>query len=195
MTPPLHREFEPKLVTVLREGYSRRQLARDVAAGIQVGIVALPLSLALAIASGVRPEQGLFTAVVAGFLISALGGSRVQVGGPTGAFIVLVYGIVQTHGYDGLAVATMMAGGLMVLMGFARLGNVAIDATGLRALEDDLDKAKADGTQVLMTGVQAQPRTVLMRAGVLDRVGEENVVPDFQSAVERAKTILGTPAP
>jgi SulP family sulfate permease len=118
------REFEPKLVTVLREGYSRRQLVRDVAAGIQVGIVALPLSLALAIASGVRPEQGLFTAVVAGFLISALGGSRVQVGGPTGAFIVLVYGIVQTHGYDGLAVATMMAGGLMVLMGFARLGNV-----------------------------------------------------------------------
>jgi SulP family sulfate permease len=118
------REFEPKLVTVLREGYSRRQLLRDVAAGIQVGIVALPLSLALAIASGVRPEQGLFTAVVAGFLISALGGSRVQVGGPTGAFIVLVYGIVQTHGYDGLAVATMMAGGLMVLMGFARLGNV-----------------------------------------------------------------------
>jgi SulP family sulfate permease len=119
-----HREFEPKLVTVLREGYSRRQFVRDVAAGIQVGIVALPLSLALAIASGVRPEQGLFTAVVAGFLISALGGSRVQVGGPTGAFIVLVYGIVQTHGYDGLAVATIMAGVLMVLMGFARLGNV-----------------------------------------------------------------------
>ncbi|HET7693562.1 MAG TPA: sulfate permease [Gemmatimonadota bacterium] len=118
------REFEPKLVTVLREGYSRRQLARDVAAGVQVGIVALPLSLALAIASGVRPEQGLFTAVVAGFLISALGGSRVQVGGPTGAFIVLVYGVVQTHGYDGLAVATMMAGGIMVLMGVARLGNV-----------------------------------------------------------------------
>jgi SulP family sulfate permease len=119
-----HREFEPKLVTVLREGYSRRQFVRDLAAGVQVGIVALPLSLALAIASGVRPEQGLFTAVVAGFLISALGGSRVQIGGPTGAFIVLVYGIVQTHGYDGLAVATMMAGGLMVLMGVARLGNV-----------------------------------------------------------------------
>ena len=124
MAPQPQREFEPKLVTVLREGYSRRQFARDVAAGIQVGIVALPLSLALAIASGVRPEQGLFTAVVAGFLISALGGSRVQVGGPTGAFIVLVYGVVQTHGYDGLAVATMMAGGIMILMGFARLGNV-----------------------------------------------------------------------
>jgi SulP family sulfate permease len=119
-----HREFEPKLVTVLREGYSRRQFAHDLAAGVQVGIVALPLSLALAIASGVRPEQGLFTAVVAGFLISALGGSRVQIGGPTGAFIVLVYGIVQTHGYDGLAVATIMAGGIMILMGVARLGNV-----------------------------------------------------------------------
>ncbi|HEY7472610.1 MAG TPA: SulP family inorganic anion transporter, partial [Gemmatimonadota bacterium] len=120
----VHREFEPKLVSVLREGYSRRQLAHDLAAGVQVGIVALPLSLALAIASGVRPEQGLFTAVVAGFLISALGGSRVQIGGPTGAFIVLVYGIVETHGYTGLAVATMMAGGLMILMGIARLGNV-----------------------------------------------------------------------
>lgn len=119
-----HREFEPKLVSILRAGYSRRQFAHDLAAGVQVGIVALPLSLALAIASGVRPEQGLFTAVVAGFLISALGGSRVQIGGPTGAFIVLVYGIVQTHGYEGLAVATMMAGGLMVLMGVARLGNV-----------------------------------------------------------------------
>ncbi|HET6617889.1 MAG TPA: SulP family inorganic anion transporter [Gemmatimonadota bacterium] len=119
-----HREFEPKLVSILRAGYSRRQFAHDLAAGVQVGIVALPLSLALAIASGVRPEQGLFTAIVAGFLISALGGSRVQIGGPTGAFIVLVYGIVQTYGYEGLAVATMMAGGLMVLMGVARLGNV-----------------------------------------------------------------------
>jgi len=119
-----HPEFEPKLVSVLREGTSRRQLLHDLAAGVQVGIVALPLSLALAIASGVRPEQGLYTAVVAGFLISALGGSRVQIGGPTGAFIVLVYGIVQTHGYQGLALATMMAGGIMILMGFARLGNV-----------------------------------------------------------------------
>ena len=90
-----HSEFEPKLVSVFREGYSSRQFAHDLAAGIQVGIVALPLSLALAIASGVRPEQGLFTAVIAGFLISALGGSRVQIGGPTGAFIVIVYGIVQ----------------------------------------------------------------------------------------------------
>jgi SulP family sulfate permease len=119
-----HSAFEPKLFSILREGYSRRQFVHDLAAGVQVGIVALPLSLALAIASGVRPEQGLYTAVIAGFLISALGGSRVQIGGPTGAFIVIVYGIVQTHGYPGLAVATMMAGAIMILMGFARLGNV-----------------------------------------------------------------------
>jgi len=114
----------PKLVTVLREGYPVRQLSHDLVAGVIVGIVALPLAIAFGIASGVKPEQGLYTAVVAGFLISALGGSRVQIGGPTGAFIVIVYGIVQQHGYQGLAVATMMAGALLVLMGFARLGSV-----------------------------------------------------------------------
>ena len=93
--------LEPKLWTVLREGISRAQLARDVLAGVIVGVVALPLAIAFAIASGVRPEQGLATAIVAGFLISALGGSRVQIGGPTGAFVVIVYGVVQRHGYDG----------------------------------------------------------------------------------------------
>lgn len=117
-------KLEPKLVTVLREGYSRRLFARDLTAGLVVGIVALPLAIAFAIASGVKPEQGLFTAIVAGFLISALSGSRVQIGGPTGAFVVLIYGIVQTHGYDGLAVATLLAGGLLVAMGLARLGAV-----------------------------------------------------------------------
>ncbi len=88
--------LEPKLVTVLREGYSLPQFGRDAVAGLVVGVVALPLAIALAIASGVKPEQGLYTAIIAGFLISALGGSRVQIGGPTGAFIVLVYGIVQS---------------------------------------------------------------------------------------------------
>jgi len=112
----------PKLVTVLRDGYSRRQLGGDLVAGVIVGIVALPLSIAFAIASGVKPEQGLFTAVVAGFLISAFSGSRVQIGGPTGAFIVIVYGIVQEYGYDGLVVATVLAGLLLILMGLARLG-------------------------------------------------------------------------
>ena len=117
-------EFEPKLLTVLREGYTRTLLAHDVMAGIVVGFVALPLAIAFAIASGVRPEQGLVTAVIAGFLISALGGSRVQIGGPTGAFVVLVFEIVHRHGYEGLAIATLMAGALLLVMGFARLGAV-----------------------------------------------------------------------
>src|SRR5687768_13338523 len=94
----------------------------DLAAGVVVGIVAIPLSIAFAIASGVTPDRGLYTAVVAGFLISALGGSRVQIGGPTGAFVVIVYGIVQKYGVDGLTVATVMAGLLLVGFGLARLG-------------------------------------------------------------------------
>ena len=93
-------------------------------AGTIVGIVALPLAIAFGIASGVTPEQGLYTAIIAGFLISILGGSRVQIGGPTGAFVVVVYAIIQEHGYSGLAMATMMAGVFLVLMGVARLGGV-----------------------------------------------------------------------
>ncbi len=111
----------PKLVTTLRS-YDRTQFSADVTAGIIVGIVALPLAIAFAIASGVAPERGLYTAIVAGFLISALGGSRVQIGGPTGAFIVIVYGIVQQYGYGGLAIATMMAGLMLIVLGVARLG-------------------------------------------------------------------------
>ncbi len=112
----------PKLVTTLRD-YSPRQLARDAGAGIIVAIVALPLAIAFAIASGVPPERGLYTAIIAGFLISALGGSRVQIGGPTGAFVVIVYGIVQRYGYEGLALATVMAGIILVILGFARMGS------------------------------------------------------------------------
>jgi len=116
--------LEPKLVTVLREGIPRAQLGRDVAAGVVVGILALPLAIAFAIASGVKPEQGLVTAVIAGFLVAVLGGSRVQVAGPTGAFVVLVSDVVRHHGIDGLAIATIMAGVLLVVMGVARLGSV-----------------------------------------------------------------------
>jgi SulP family sulfate permease len=116
--------LEPKLVTVLREGLTGRDVARDAVAGVIVGIVALPLAIAFGIASGVSPAQGLATAIVAGFLISALGGSRVQIGGPTGAFVVIVYGVVQRHGVEGLALATLIAGALLVVMGFARLGTV-----------------------------------------------------------------------
>jgi SulP family sulfate permease len=122
--PDLASRLEPKLWTVLREGLSREQLARDALSGLIVGIVALPLAIAFAIASGVRPEQGLATAIVAGFLISALGGSRVQIGGPTGAFVVIVYGVVARHGVEGLAVATLLAGLLLIAMGVARLGTV-----------------------------------------------------------------------
>lgn len=117
-------EFEPKLVTVLREGYGWDRFSRDLTAGLIVGIVALPLAIAFAIASGVKPEQGLITAIVGGFVISALSGSRVQIGGPTGAFVVLVATIVHEHGYEGLAVATIMAGILLVIMGAARLGTL-----------------------------------------------------------------------
>lgn len=114
----------PKLWTVLREGYGGRQLWPDLGSGVIVGVVALPLAIAFAIASGVTPDRGLATAIVAGFLISAFGGSRVQIGGPTGAFVVIVYGILQQHGLNGLMVATVMAGVLLIGMGVARLGGV-----------------------------------------------------------------------
>ncbi|HET7025948.1 MAG TPA: SulP family inorganic anion transporter [Gemmatimonadales bacterium] len=116
------RSLVPKLWTTLRAGYTRRQLFNDLGAGVIVGIVALPLAIAFAIASGVTPDRGLATAIVAGLLISALGGSRVQIGGPTGAFVVIVYGILQHYGLDGLMVATMMAGVLLIGLGVARLG-------------------------------------------------------------------------
>jgi sulfate permease, SulP family len=114
--------FIPKSVVCFKEGYSRQTLTRDVIAGLVVGIVALPLALAFAIASGVPPERGLYTAIVAGFLISALGGSRVQIGGPTGAFVVIVYGIVAKYGYEGLVVCTLIAGAILIVMGLARMG-------------------------------------------------------------------------
>lgn len=118
----MHKVLEPKILAVLREGYSLKQFYSDLAAGTTVGIVALPLAIAFAIASGVKPEQGLFTAIVAGFIISLLGGSRAQISGPTGAFVVIIYGIVRQYGYDGLAVATLIAGILLILMGLFRMG-------------------------------------------------------------------------
>ncbi|HET9786724.1 MAG TPA: SulP family inorganic anion transporter, partial [Pyrinomonadaceae bacterium] len=118
----MHTRLEPKIFAIFREGYSRKQFYSDLAAGTTVGIVALPLAIAFAIASGVKPEQGLFTAIVAGFVISLLGGSRAQISGPTGAFVVIIYGIVQQNGYAGLAVATLIAGVLLILMGLFRMG-------------------------------------------------------------------------
>ena len=114
--------FYPKLLRVLKQGYSKKQLTKDVFAGIIVGIVALPLAIAFAVASGVSPEKGLVTAIIAGFIISFLGGSRVQIGGPTGAFIVIVYGIVQNYGLGGLMISTILAGIMLIIMGVLRLG-------------------------------------------------------------------------
>ena len=115
--------FQPKLFSALKN-YSKEQFYADLMAGIIVGIVALPLAIAFGIASGVTPEKGIFTAIIAGFIISFFGGSKVQIGGPTGAFIVIVYGIVQQFGVAGLAIATMIAGVMLVLMGIFRLGTV-----------------------------------------------------------------------
>ena len=113
----------PKIVTALKD-YNREKFLGDLVAGLIVGVVALPLAIAFAIASGVTPDRGLWTAIVAGFIISLLGGSRVQIGGPTGAFVVIVYGIVQKYGIDGLTVATLMAGVILVGMGIAKLGTM-----------------------------------------------------------------------
>jgi SulP family sulfate permease len=114
--------YVPKIFTTLR-GYDRAQFTSDAIAGVIVGVVALPLAIAFAIASGVTPDRGLWTAIIAGFIISAFGGSRVQIGGPTGAFVVIVYGIVQKYGIDGLTVATLMAGVILVVMGLAKFGD------------------------------------------------------------------------
>jgi SulP family sulfate permease len=114
--------FTPKLVTILREHYGRRDLQADIVAGLTVAIVALPLSMAIAIASGVTPDRGLYTAIVGGFCVSALGGSRFQIGGPAGAFIVLVAATVQQHGLDGLLLATFISGLILLAIGLLRLG-------------------------------------------------------------------------
>lgn len=122
MTIHIANDFTPKIVTVLKNGYSLPDLRSDAIAGLTVAIVALPLAMALAIASGASPDKGLVTAVVAGFLISFLGGSRVQIGGPTGAFVVVVFNVIAAHGYDGLVLATLMAGVILVAAGYAKLG-------------------------------------------------------------------------
>src|SRR6266853_1190394 len=113
--------FHPKILETLKN-YTLRDFLADLTAGVTVGIVALPLAMAFGIASGVAPKAGLYTAIVAGFLISALGGSRVQIGGPTGAFVVIVYGIVAKYGLGGLYACTMMAGVMLVILGATGMG-------------------------------------------------------------------------
>ena len=114
----------PELFRSVKHGYTKKDFTSDLMSGLIVGILALPLAIAFAIASGVGPEQGLYTAIIAGFVISFLGGSRFQIGGPTGAFIVIVYGIVSQYGYDGLASATLLAGIFLVIFGLAKFGAI-----------------------------------------------------------------------
>ena len=114
-------QFTPKLFSVLKS-YTKEQFIKDVIAGIIVAIIALPLSIALALASGVGPEQGIYTAIFAGFVISFLGGSRVQIAGPTAAFATIVAGIVAKNGMDGLIIATVIAGVILIIMGLCRVG-------------------------------------------------------------------------
>ena len=118
------RGFQPKLFSTLKNGYDKQTLVQDLLAGVIVGIVALPLAIAFGIASGATPEAGILTAIVAGFIISFFGGSKVQIGGPTGAFIVIVYGIIQDYGMSGLCIATFMAGAFLILMGVLHLGTI-----------------------------------------------------------------------
>ncbi len=115
-------DLTPKLFTIIKEGYSKQTFISDLISGILIGIVALPLAIAFGIASGVKPEQGIFSAIIAGIVVSMFSGSRVQVSGPTGAFIVIIYGIVQQYGYDGLAIATILAGIFLVILGLFRFG-------------------------------------------------------------------------
>jgi SulP family sulfate permease len=122
VTPGFVELFTPKLVTILREHYGLRELKADIVAGLTVAIVALPLSMAIAIASGTTPDRGLFTAIVGGFVVSLLGGSRFQIGGPAGAFIVLVAATAAQHGIDGLLLATALSGVILLAVGLLRLG-------------------------------------------------------------------------
>lgn len=116
-------EFIPKSYLYLRQGYSGSYFKKDLLSGLTVGLIALPLAMAFAIASGVSPERGLYTAIIAGFLISALGGSRIQIGGPTGAFVVIIYGIIQRTGYSGLCLSTLLAGLILIGLGISRIGS------------------------------------------------------------------------
>jgi SulP family sulfate permease len=159
----------PKLATTLK-GYNRHQLFADLTAGVIVGIVAIPLAIAFAIASGVTPQQGLYTAIVAGFIISALGGSRVQIGGPTGAFVVIVYGIVQKYGVDGLTVATLMAGVILVILGVARLGSA------IKFIPHSVTTGFTAGIAILIASQQIDTalglKTGPLPAQVFDRLAE-----------------------
>ncbi|MDP1528497.1 MAG: SulP family inorganic anion transporter [Rhodoferax sp.] len=152
--------FLPKSITVLRQGYRLPDFRADTIAGLTVAVVALPLAMALAIASGATPEAGLITAIIAGFLISALGGSRFQIGGPTGAFVVIVYGVISKYGYDGLLMATLMAGGILVAAGLARIGTL------IKYIPDPVTTGFTSGIAVIIMASQLKDILGLEAGGV-----------------------------
>ncbi|HKD63684.1 MAG TPA: SulP family inorganic anion transporter, partial [Candidatus Acidoferrales bacterium] len=152
-------EWLPKSVQCLRN-YNLRTFLSDVIAGITVGLVALPLAMAFAIASGVPPQAGLYTAIIAGFLISALGGSSTQIGGPTGAFVVVVYGIVARHGLDGLYMCTLMAGVLLVILAITGLG------TAVKFIPRPVVVGFTNGIAVIIASTQIKDFFGLKVAGV-----------------------------
>src|SRR6478736_4328257 len=161
----------PKLVETIRRGYSITAFVNDLIAGVTVGLVALPLAMAFAIASGVPPQNGLYCAVVAGFIISALGGSRTQIGGPTGAFVVVVAGIVSVYGLDGLFMCTLMAGVILILLGATGLG------TAVKFIPRSVVIGFTNGIGVLIASTQIRDFFGLQLATVQgDFVGRVNAL-------------------
>ena len=169
----LNTKWIPKSVLCLQAGYTRRDLISDLIAGLTVGLVALPLAMAFGIASGVKPQAGIYTAVVAGFLISALGGSRLQIGGPTGAFVVIVAGIIAAHGISGLLIVTFMAGVILILMSVTGLG------TAVKYIPRPVTIGFTNGIAVLIASTQikdflgletgALPSEFVLRMSVLTK--------------------------
>jgi len=155
-------EMTPKLFSLIREGMEPEQIKKDIASGILVGIIALPLAIAFAIASGMSPDKGIITAILAGFVISFLGGSRVQIGGPTGAFIVVVTGIMSRYGLDGLLLSTVMAGMILVMMGLLRLGSL------LKYIPQTLITGFTSGIAIIIFSTQVKDFLGLQAAGLPD---------------------------
>ena len=176
----------PKLVQCLREGYSVKTLGHDVLAGVTVGLVALPLAMAFAIASGVPPQNGIYCAVIAGFTISALGGSRVQIGGPTGAFVVVVSAIVATHGLDGLFMCTLLAGVILILLGLTGLG------TAVKFIPRPVVIGFTNGIGVLIASTQLRDLFGLQVAEVPGEfIGRIRVLAANAATVSPTATLLG----
>ncbi len=171
--------FQPQLISVLKEGYKFRTFLSDLTAGTITGIVALPLAIAFGIASGVTPEQGLYTAIIAGFLISVFSGSRVQIGGPTGAFIIIVYGIVQREGVEGLLIATIMAGIMLVAMGISGLGKL------IKYIPYPVTLGFTSGIAICIAMSQVQPFLGLDLQGA-------KVPPEFLQKVKLFATHIGS---